>query len=90
MKNYIYFVRRFLIVFIIFMALGCDAETLNINLEPIIKINTLQNKLGSYRHIQFADKDTELDVVILNDGYRAKIYQQKATNLFDAQSILNP
>jgi len=70
------------------MALDCNAKTLNVDSDPIIKTSTLQNKLGEYRHIQFDNKNIELDVVILNDGYHAKLYQQKATNLFDAQSIL--
>src|SRR5579862_5636133 len=82
-----YFVPMFLIVFLIFMALGCNAKTLNMNFEPIIKINSLPNKIGSYRHIQLANKNIELDAVIFEEGYHAKLYQQKAVNQSVAQSI---
>jgi exopolysaccharide biosynthesis protein len=69
------------------MTLSCHAKTLNVDSEPIIKISSLQNKLGNYRHIQLANKNIVLDAVILNEGYHAKLYQQKAINPSGAQSI---
>jgi exopolysaccharide biosynthesis protein len=83
----IYFVSGFFIVFLIFMVLNCNATALNRNIEPSIKINSIKNKLGNYRHIQLVNKNIELDAVILSEGYHAKIYQQKAMNQSAAQSI---
>lgn len=78
---------RVLIACFMFVVLDCDAGTRYVRADPAIEMHNLQNQLGSYRHILFPSRDITLDVVIFNDSYHAKIYQQKAIKQVAARSI---
>lgn len=78
---------RLLMLFLIFITMSSFADSQTANAEPDIRISNLRNQLGTHRHIQFFSKNIQLDVVVLNAKYHAKLYQQKATNQSMALSI---